>query len=55
MKIVHVEQMRDIEAEIDSSGISYATLMERAGKAIADYALDIVADISQPRIMIFGG
>jgi hydroxyethylthiazole kinase-like uncharacterized protein yjeF len=55
MKIVHVEQMRDIEAEIDSSGISYATLMERAGKAIADYALDIVADISQPRIMILVG
>ena len=42
VKVVTVSQMREIEAEADRSGISYAQMMENAGQAIADRVLDLV-------------
>lgn len=45
-KIVTPDRMRDIEAAIDSSGTSYQTLMERAGRAAADRALAILQEMS---------
>lgn len=35
-KVVDVAKMREIEAAVDASGISYDTLMERAGRATAE-------------------
>ena len=35
MKIVSVDQMRRIERAADTSGWSYATMMEHAGRAVA--------------------
>ncbi|HUT16634.1 MAG TPA: NAD(P)H-hydrate dehydratase [Anaerolineae bacterium] len=35
MKVVTVEQMRSIERAADSGGLSYATMMEAAGRAVA--------------------
>ncbi|MBN1287142.1 MAG: bifunctional ADP-dependent NAD(P)H-hydrate dehydratase/NAD(P)H-hydrate epimerase [Anaerolineae bacterium] len=35
-KIVTVEQMRTIEAATDAAGVSYAAMMDRAGRAVAD-------------------
>lgn len=37
MKIVTVEQMRAIEKAADALGLTYATMMENAGRAIADW------------------
>jgi NAD(P)H-hydrate epimerase len=39
MKIVSVEQMRTIEKEADARGLSYRTMMENAGRRIADWVL----------------
>ena len=36
MKLVTAEQMRSLEQRSDASGNSYAMMMERAGKAVAD-------------------
>lgn len=55
IKLVTVDEMRTIEAAADSSGISYDTMMERAGRAAADRAAAILADIPQPRITILTG
>jgi NAD(P)H-hydrate epimerase len=35
VKLVTVEQMRAIEREADASGLSYATMMDNAGRAVA--------------------
>jgi len=35
VKVVTVEQMRDIERAADSQGLSYAAMMENAGRAVA--------------------
>jgi len=35
MKIVTVEEMRHIEQSADAGGLSYATMMENAGRAVA--------------------
>ncbi len=36
MKIVSIEQMRALEAETNNRGVSYAQMMECAGRAVAD-------------------
>jgi hydroxyethylthiazole kinase-like uncharacterized protein yjeF len=36
MKITTTDQMREIEKEADSQGLTYAIMMENAGKAVAD-------------------
>ncbi len=35
IKVVSVEQMRQIEAAADAAGVSYAEMMENAGSAVA--------------------
>ncbi len=39
MKLVTADQMRALEQRADASGNTYATMMERAGKAVADAIL----------------
>jgi hydroxyethylthiazole kinase-like uncharacterized protein yjeF len=36
MKVVTTEEMRRIERETDAGGVSYATMMENAGRAVAE-------------------
>jgi NAD(P)H-hydrate epimerase len=36
MKVVTTEEMRRIEKETDAAGVSYATMMENAGRAVAE-------------------
>ena len=48
MKVVSVEQMRQIEAAADAAGISYAEMMENAGTAVALRVLDILAQLPDP-------
>lgn len=38
MKLAAVSQMRAIEKEADSKGVSYAQMMENAGRGLADIA-----------------
>ncbi|MBI3177287.1 MAG: hypothetical protein HYZ35_04785, partial [Chloroflexi bacterium] len=38
-KIVTVAEMRRLEAAADAAGVSYAAMMERAGKAVAEAIL----------------
>ncbi len=37
LKVVTVEQMRSVEQAADSTGLSYATMMENAGRAVASW------------------
>lgn len=53
--IVTIEQMRLIEAEADSSGLTYAELMDRAGNATAGRVLGLVEHIENPRITMLVG
>lgn len=46
IKIVSVSQMRAIEAQADADGLSYSTLMENAGKAIAQRAFELLNTLS---------
>ncbi len=39
MKLVTIDEMRRLEAEADAAGVSYAAMMEHAGKAVADAIL----------------
>lgn len=62
MKIVTVDQMRRIEAAADAQGHSYATMMERAGGAVAQVVLAQLVNRStsqlinqSPRILVLVG
>lgn len=41
MKLVSVAEMRAIEQQADASGLSYAQMMENAGRGLADLLLDL--------------
>ena len=43
MKLVNVQEMRRIEQAADAGGHSYATMMERAGEAVASSAVALTA------------
>ena len=54
MKIVTVAQMRALEQRADAAGVSYAAMMEAAGRAVAD----VIAErwnVGEQRILIFTG
>lgn len=56
IKIVTVEQMRQIEAAADAGGLSYTTMMENAGRATAEQAQMMLQGIEKPRItLLIGG
>ncbi|MBZ0279706.1 MAG: NAD(P)H-hydrate dehydratase [Anaerolineae bacterium] len=44
IKVVSVEQMRKIEAAADANGLSYATMMENAGRSVAERVKQIIAN-----------
>lgn len=55
LKIVTVEQMRTIETAADAAGLSYATMMQNAGRAIAHRALAILDGVEDGRITVLVG
>jgi len=54
-KIVTTEQMRAIERAADAQGHSYAAMMERAGHAVAERVMQLLAGIEQPRVAVIVG
>lgn len=50
MKLVTVEEMKAIEKEADASGLSYAQMMENAGKGLADIVLELPVDEDERNI-----
>jgi ADP-dependent NAD(P)H-hydrate dehydratase / NAD(P)H-hydrate epimerase len=49
MKLVTVAEMRAIEQAADAGGVTYAMMMERAGKGLAKLVLEDFADPAGPR------
>lgn len=54
-KVVTPDEMRAIEAASDQAGFSYASMLESAGRMAANRALEIIADVAEPRITILVG
>jgi NAD(P)H-hydrate epimerase len=54
MKVVTVEQMRRIESDSDESGHSYATMMEQAGRSVAE-ALGARRDVHGKKVLVLVG
>ena len=55
MKIVTIDQMRQIEQDCARFGISVSQLMENAGKAVAGEVRKILGNIDQQRILVLIG
>jgi NAD(P)H-hydrate epimerase len=53
MKLVSVAEMRAIEQEADSSGLTYAQMMENAGRGLAEIVLELPLD-SEEEIHVLG-
>jgi ADP-dependent NAD(P)H-hydrate dehydratase / NAD(P)H-hydrate epimerase len=54
-KVVSVEQMREIERAADAGGVTYALMMENAGRSIAGHILRRVGEIGGRRVAILVG
>ncbi len=54
MKIVTIDEMRRLEAEADAAGVSYAMMMEHAGKAVADAILARVDSKTASVVVLVG-
>lgn len=55
VKIVTVAEMRAIEEEADASGLSYAQMMDNAGRALADRVLALLEEQPRARITVLVG
>jgi NAD(P)H-hydrate epimerase len=55
LKVLAVETMRAAEAAADAGGLTYATMMDNAGRAAADEALDMIQGLEQPRVTVLVG
>jgi hydroxyethylthiazole kinase-like uncharacterized protein yjeF len=53
MKVVTTEEMRRIERETDAGGVSYATMMENAGRAVAETCQRI--GVTDKRMLVLVG
>lgn len=54
-KFVTVPEMLAIERAADASGLTYAQMMENAGKGLAEVLLDVYRHIEQPRVLALVG
>lgn len=54
-KVVTIDEMRAIEAASDADGFTYSQMLEQAGRAAADRALQHLQAIDEPRITILVG
>lgn len=55
IRIATIEQTRAIEAAADAAGTSYQQMMENAGRAAANRALQLLEDIAEPRVTVLVG
>ena len=55
IKIVTVDEMRAIETAADKAGVSYAQMMDTAGRAVADRTKQILAEYPEPRVAVLIG
>ncbi len=55
MKVVTTKQMREIEKAADAGGLSYATMMENAGQAVAQAVQRYGGDLEGKKILILIG
>jgi hydroxyethylthiazole kinase-like uncharacterized protein yjeF len=54
-KVVSVEQMREIERTADAGGLTYAMMMENAGRSVAQHVLQRIPEIGGRRVAILVG
>ena len=54
-KVVSLEQMKSIEAAADKGGLTYAEMMENAGRAVADAIIHRVKITEETRILVLCG
>ncbi len=54
-KIVTVKEMRAIEAATDAAGVSYAEMMDRAGRAVADLIVERVKGVENAKVVALVG
>ncbi len=54
-KLVTVEQMKAIEKAADAKGVSYAQMMENAGRAVAEAVQERVGDLAEVKITVLAG
>ena len=55
IKVVSVEQVGQIEAAADASGLSYDTMMQNAGRAVAERAIELLRDKKDARVTVLVG
>jgi NAD(P)H-hydrate epimerase len=55
MKLVSVAEMQAIERAADASGLTYAEMMENAGRGLAEVLKELFADVQQPSAMALVG
>ncbi|MFB0545931.1 MAG: NAD(P)H-hydrate dehydratase [Anaerolineae bacterium] len=55
LKVVTTQQMRDIEKAADAGGLSYATMMENAGRAVALATQRYIGDVDGKKIFVLVG
>lgn len=55
IQVTSADEMRAIEAAANEAGISYQTMMERAGQAAADRAVQLISHLDDPRVTVLVG
>lgn len=55
IKVLSVEQMRAVESAADASGLSYDTMMQNAGRAVAAQVLDYLGPLTDARVTVLVG
>ena len=55
IKVVSVDRVRQIEAAADAAGLSYASLMQNAGRAVASRVIEHLNNKSDARITVLVG
>ncbi len=55
IKIATVEEMRAIETAADKAGVSYAQMMDNAGRAVANRVKQILEEFPEPRVAVLVG
>jgi len=55
IKVISVERTRQIEAAADAAGLSYDTMMQNAGRAVASRVIERIKDKNDARVTILIG
>lgn len=55
LMVSSVEDIRRLEAAADRAGLSYATMMQNAGRAVAHHTLELLSKYPDPRVTVLVG